>query len=102
MKAQDAVGFARSLATPEELRALLRGLQDDLFVLGADLAAFDLVREEGRLEGVLLPLRVILSGGTPHAAALYVARNVERRAERVKWQASRDESLSPEALVYHQ
>ncbi len=81
----------------------LREVQEDLFVLGARLAAADPVRMEGRgsipgfdqeriaaletwidsLDEELEPLDAfILPGGTPEGAQLHIARTVCRRAER--------------------
>lgn len=114
-EANDAIGLAAALTTRDDLRALLRTLQTDLFAVGADLAApagvdtvrvtpahvQRIVREEERLEATLPPLkRFILPGGTPCAAALQLARSVARRAERAAWRANEVEAVSPQALVY--
>ena len=114
-EANDALGVAAALTPNEELRTLLRTLQSDLFTLGADLAAPELVssmrilpehvarleQESDRLEAALPPLRnFILPGGAPSAAALQVARSIVRRAERAAWRAHADETLGEAALVY--
>jgi cob(I)alamin adenosyltransferase len=79
---------------PEEVRALLTGIQHDLFDLGSELAvpgssfvsadlANRLEAEVDRYNGELPPLReFILAGGTPAAAQAHLARAVCRRAER--------------------
>ncbi|GGN54555.1 cob(I)yrinic acid a,c-diamide adenosyltransferase [Actinoplanes lobatus] len=100
-----AVGVALALGElPEDVRAVLSAIQNDLFDLGADLG--NPVAENPpypplriteayvtRLEKWcddynerLTPLdSFILPGGTPGAALLHVARTVARRAERTAW-----------------
>jgi cob(I)alamin adenosyltransferase len=100
-----ALGVALALGgLPDELRAVLISLQNDLFDVGADLCnpiADDppypplRITEEyvTRLEGWCdeyndrLPAldSFVLPGGTPGAALLHVARTVARRAERSTW-----------------
>lgn len=116
-EANDALGAAVAAAADDAaLRALLRGFQEALFVVGADLAAREDVdgalrvsaehvasveAETDRLETELPPLRkFILPGGTPAAAALFVARGVVRRAERAAWALAESERVSPHALTY--
>ncbi len=91
---------------PEEVRTVLRHVQNELFDCGADLSnplASDPPYEPlrviqpyiDRLEAwcdrfgdPLPPLRsFILPGGTRTAALLHLARNVVRRAERTAWAA---------------
>ena len=100
-----AIGVALALGgLPEDVRALLSQVQNDLFDVGANLAT-PIVREPrwpplriaesyverleracdhynarlAKLDSFLLP------GGTPGAALLHVARTVVRRAERSSW-----------------
>ncbi len=105
-EANAAIGTALALgALDDELRTVLRGVQNDLFDVGADLCAP--VVPDPKYP----PLRItetyvdrlekwcdefndrlaklnsfILPGGTPGAALLHVARTVTRRAERSAWQ----------------
>jgi len=101
---------------PEGWRGLLRGIQNDLFDLGADLC----VPGEGgdrlrlgpayvrRLEEAidaenerLRPLSsFVLPGGTPLAAWLHLARTVCRRAERLVSSLCEGEAVNPEVLRY--
>jgi cob(I)alamin adenosyltransferase len=101
-----AIGAALALgALPDDICAVLKIIQNDLFDVGADLCAPIVadpawpqlrVTEEyvTRLEGWCdrfnadLPTlnSFILPGGTPGAALLHVARTVARRAERRVWQ----------------
>jgi cob(I)alamin adenosyltransferase len=105
----------------ESVRAVLIHVQNDLFDVGADLCTPVVADPEhpplritqeyvDRLEGWCdeynehLPnLRsFILSGGTPTAALLHVARTVIRRAERSAWAAYdvHGESMNPLAIRY--
>ncbi len=100
--------------------ALLRGIQNDLFDLGADLCVPETATESGspplritagqvdrlekaidRLNEPLEPLRsFVLPGGTPAAAWLHLARTVCRRAERSLVTLMRTERVNPQALIY--
>jgi cob(I)alamin adenosyltransferase len=100
-----AIGVALALGQlPDEVRAVLTVVQNDLFDVGADLSnpivaepkypplriTEDYVtRLEGwcdEFNGRLSKLdSFILPGGTPGAALLHVARTVARRAERTAW-----------------
>jgi cob(I)alamin adenosyltransferase len=104
-EANSAIGVALALgALPEDLVAILRQIQNDLFDVGADLCTPaserlnwtpQRVAEEqvARLEGWcdeynerLTALNsFILPGGTAGAALLHSARAVTRRAERMTW-----------------
>jgi cob(I)alamin adenosyltransferase len=96
-----AVGVARATRLGAATDAVLAQVQEDLFVLGAELACVP--GREGKLAMPLLsgadierleraideadaacsPLKAfVLPGGSPQAAALHVARTVCRRAER--------------------
>lgn len=118
-----AIGVARlhTAATPD-LDAMLLRVQNDLFDLGADLAAPEtgealsyeplrmieeqvarLEREIDQLNAGLDPLKsFILPGGTPAAAHLHLARTVARRAERIMVELSRceGETVGAPALKY--
>jgi cob(I)alamin adenosyltransferase len=110
-EANCAVGVAITLGgLPEDIVALLRRVQNELFDCGADLATplptappeYPQLRIDESYVSALeaacdeynadLPtLRsFILPGGTPGAAALHTARAVTRRAERTAWAAVAD------------
>ena len=96
---------------------LLARLQNELFVLGGDLAApgettYPVPRVEAhhvtvleadidRLSDDLAPLKnFILPGGTPAASALHGARTVARRAERLVVETGAMEGVSEHVLHY--
>ncbi|HEU5470032.1 MAG TPA: cob(I)yrinic acid a,c-diamide adenosyltransferase [Actinophytocola sp.] len=104
-EANAAIGVALALGgLTEDLAAVLRAVQNDLFDVGADLCApvvpdpkYPPLRiTESYVERLerwcdeynarLAKLTsFILPGGTPGAALLHVARTVTRRAERSAW-----------------
>jgi cob(I)alamin adenosyltransferase len=117
-----AIGVALALgALPDDIRAVLTAIQNDLFDVGADLSTpidpapkYPPLRvTDGyvtRLEGWCdeFNARVgkldsfILPGGTPGAALLHVARTVARRAERSAWALHEvdPDRTNPLALTY--
>lgn len=124
-EANSHLGMARALLSDDEAFGALRGvlgrLQEELFVLGADLAtpseAKSVVPRIGaehvrRLEEDIdhfdekLPAlrHFVLPGGTPAAAALHMARTVCRRAERLAVRAAdpggADDPINTQATVY--
>jgi cob(I)alamin adenosyltransferase len=120
-EANAALGMARAALADDPLgrRAddLLGRIQEELFVLGGDLASpgdttYPVPRIEAahteRLEADideltrdLTPLKhFVLPGGTPAAAALHLARTVCRRAERHVVETAALEEISADALHY--
>ena len=111
-----ALGLARTSQLGRQLDELLTLIQNQLFVLGADLATpgestsiervaeGDIATLEAAiddLDGQLAPLRqFILPGGTPAAAHLHLARTICRRAERCVVRLAREEAINPHVLVY--
>jgi cob(I)alamin adenosyltransferase len=121
-EANSAIGVALALGgLAEDVAVLLRGIQNDLFDVGADLCtpvdpdpkypplrvtpdytarletACDTYNE--RLEKLS---SFILPGGTAGAALLHVARTVVRRAERAVWAllAEQPETTNREPVLY--
>ena len=114
------IGVVRSLLTETEfsrIDATLRELQNDLFVVGADLATplesrVDIARIDARRSSVLekqidlmeadLPelKRFILPAGSAAAANLHVARTVCRRAERTVVELGTLEAINPECVTF--
>ena len=122
-EANAALGMARAALPAERshaddrVDALLARLQNELFVLGGDLAspgdvAYPVPRIEAEhvaaledeidaLTTDLPPLKnFVLPGGTPCAAALHLGRTVARRAERLVVETSTLEEVSVEAIHY--
>ena len=114
------LGICRAVNTDSASGPLLEELQNDLFMLGADLAtpagdagsakpvrrtgAGDVARLERHIDAIepqLEPLRkFILPGGSPAAAYAHFARTVCRRAERLAVRLAREEEIGEHAVIY--
>jgi cob(I)alamin adenosyltransferase len=123
-EANACIGMARvhTAGAYPELDDMLGRIQHDLFDLGADLCVPDegkplgydplriVASQVARIEAEidllnkdLQPLRsFVLSGGSPAAAALHLARTVTRRAERIMVALAQDpqEQVNPEGIKY--
>lgn len=120
-EANASLGLARSLLrnAPGADRAdpILDRIQQELFVLGGDLAspqetkypvpriiAEHVARLEQEIDGLEEDLpalkHFILPGGTPGGAALHVARTVARRAERHTVELGKQEEVNDHAARY--
>jgi len=116
-EANAAIGIAR-LSVGEELDAMLRRIQNDLFDLGADLCRPDdkggkealrvidtqverLEHEIDAMNAKLSPLTsFVLPGGSPAAAHLHLARTIVRRAEREITSLAEREAVNAAAIRY--
>jgi len=113
------IGLALIAALPSAYPEWLRGIQNDLFDLGADLCVpeggdpsrsrlrvtapqvAELERRCDEVNGELSDLTsFILPGGSAGAAALHHARTVCRRAERSVIALADKEPVNPEAVSY--
>jgi cob(I)alamin adenosyltransferase len=112
------VGCALSEITISEFSDRLCSIQEQLFVVGAELATVNpkpdmlkgfiqnshiqkLEQDMDAWDKELTPLKkFILPGGSKAAAFLHLARTVCRRAERKLVKLSHDEVLRPELLIY--
>ena len=112
------IGIVRADNTEPALDATLERVQDELFVLGADLAtprslekkgvrrithteADRLEQEIDKFDAGLKPLKsFILPGGSPVAAGIHFARTVCRRAERIVVRLSRNEDIGDDIIIY--
>jgi len=113
-----AIGSCRAFNAHTEIDSLLAEIQNDLFILGADLATpqssstkeirriglVDITRLEQHidsLESRLSPLSTfILPGGAKSAVLLHVARTICRRAERRIVSLARHESIGTAPIMY--
>jgi cob(I)alamin adenosyltransferase len=116
-----AIGVAIAGGLADDVADLLRRVQNDLFDVGADLSVpVGTTRGKGksrlrigeahvaaleaacdRYSEALEPLTsFVLSGGTPAAAALHVARTTCRRAERCAVALAEHEEVNAAALAY--
>ncbi|MDZ4763019.1 MAG: cob(I)yrinic acid a,c-diamide adenosyltransferase [Chloroflexota bacterium] len=112
------IGLVRTETLPEQADTWLEQIQNELFIVGADLATpLDakpewLVRLDAaptdRLEAAIdqmdaeLPTlkNFVLPGGTRAAATLHVARTVCRRGERVCVEILTDDPINPQIVKY--
>lgn len=109
------LGVTRAFLADAEIEAVLGRLQNELFILGADLASpldvplrrvdEGLVTELEQLIDKLLaelePLQeFILPSGSQAGAFLHLARTVARRAERSVVALTAENAINPQALIY--
>ncbi len=107
------IGLALSEAEQRDVRDALKGIQSNLFELGADLACLgesNRINEKhvggleeliGNLEQELEPLhKFLLPRGTKLASQLQVCRAVCRRAERRTVALSKSENINPHCIIY--
>lgn len=112
------LGLVRATNSVQAVEEILAALQDQLFVLGSDLATprrakgvnvprlqvRDIVLLESHIDAMeekLPPLTsFILPGGTPAAASLHVARTICRRAERHVVALARTEDVGSAVIPY--
>ncbi len=97
-EASSVLGLAKALTANEKLQGMVHAIQEDLLVVGAQLAGTPEKPGTWRVESrhverleewiealqheVPLPRRFVLPGANPVSAALDMARTVVRRAER--------------------
>jgi len=110
------IGLVRAHTKRGKIDEILRVVQQDLFVLGGDLASIqatakvprisrshtaDIEQALDTIHDQLEPLRrFILPGGGVVAAELHVARSVCRRAERRVVALAREGSVNSEVVTY--
>jgi cob(I)alamin adenosyltransferase len=111
-----AIGLMRSFSNIEKINSLIDKIQNDLFVVGAELSNvtgrgssyrisekdvkwLEKIMEE--LEVEIKPLnKFVLPGGSNIAAACHLARSICRRAERRIVSLSKKEKINPEIVYY--
>jgi cob(I)alamin adenosyltransferase len=114
------IGIVRSMKVPKVIGVVLEAVQNDLFVIGADLAApFSLSPrnanvpriDAGRVAAIESiidqiqpkqpPLRrFIIPGGSRASSYLHYARAVCRRAERRAVRLARKQKVNPAVITY--
>ena len=111
-----SIGVALSLELDPEIKDILIKLQNDLFILGSDLANPNMSDKKIRttpemitfleqkidlLEPQLEPLTsFILPGGTLLASILHLSRTISRRAETHVIALSQNEEINKDAAIY--
>jgi cob(I)alamin adenosyltransferase len=118
-EATSALGLGRALTGDAEIKGLLLQVQNDLYLLMAEVAtppehqaavgfhtppekvAWLEAQEEALKARVAIPNRFVVPGDTPDGAALDVARTVIRRAERLAARLWHEGTLTnPEIVRY--
>lgn len=120
-EAVSALGLARALSSKEPVRDILHDIQQELFIVGSELATVvdqyhklvakhRVVTEEmvDRLETIIdelekdteMPKLFIIPGASPSAAALDLSRTIIRRAERRAVEL-KNENMLPNERVLH-
>lgn len=111
------IGLVRDHLLEEDLRELLKSIQDRLFTIGANLASDPdkemsvpdvheadierLEQEMDRLDELLPELKnFILPGGHPAVSTCHIARCVCRRAERLTVALSQESLVAPILIRY--
>jgi cob(I)alamin adenosyltransferase len=115
------LGLVRTKIVGTEIQQMLEQVQNDLFVLGADLATPEAaagtpghkIRRVSKAEVEMLEKQIdhyndtlpplkefILPAGNEAGALLHVARAVARRAERAIVSVGRAEQINPEVTIY--
>ena len=111
-----SLGIALSLELDPEIKDILIKLQNDLFIVGSDLANPNISDKKIRtstemitfleqkidlLEPQLEPLTsFILPGGTLLASILHLSRTISRRAETYVIALSQNEEINKNAAIY--
>ena len=111
-----SLGVALSLELDPELKDILIKIQNDLFIVGSDLANPNMSDKKIRttsemiiyleqkidlLEPQLSPLTsFILPGGTLLASILHLSRTISRRAETHVVALSKNEEINKDAAIY--
>ncbi|MBI5051628.1 cob(I)yrinic acid a,c-diamide adenosyltransferase [Candidatus Micrarchaeota archaeon] len=108
------LGVVLSSKEGSEIAALILEIQNDLFVIGSELASAEkpsvrlkstrvgeLELAINEIEELVPPLRnFILPGGTEAASLLHLARTVCRRAERKVISLNKISPVNPDIIVY--
>jgi len=111
-----SIGIALSLELDPEIKDILIKIQNDLFIVGSDLANPDMTDTKIRttadmitfleqkidlLEPQLEPLTsFILPGGTLLASIIHLSRTISRRAETHVVALSKNEKINRDAAIY--
>ena len=111
-----SIGIALSLELDPEIKDIMIRIQNDLFIVGSDLANPNMSDKKIRttlemvtfleqkidvLESSLKPLTsFILPGGTLLASIIHLSRTISRRAETHVVELSKNEEINTVAAIY--
>lgn len=114
-----AIGVVISFIDDKEVKDILAKVQNELFIVGSDLADPSYPENPNKtprvsdamvkqMEGIIDKYEeevgsiqyFILPGGTKEASLLHLARGIARRAERIAVELSLSESVNPAVIAY--
>ena len=111
-----ALGIALSLDLDTEIKSILTKIQNDLFIVGSDLANPDMLKTKIRTTEVMIKyleekideleselpelINFVIPGGTLLASILHMSRTIARRAETHVIALSKNNTVSKNASIY--
>ena len=111
-----SIGIALSLESDQEIKDILIRIQNDLFIVGSDLANPNMSDKKIRTTSEMItfleqkidvlepPLEsltsFILPGGTLLASIIHLSRTISRRAETHVVELSKNEEINKNAMIY--
>jgi cob(I)alamin adenosyltransferase len=111
-----SLGIALSLELEPEIKDILMKIQDDLFIIGSDLANPNMTDKKIRAKTEMITFleqkidllepqlesltSFILPGGTLLASILHLSRTISRRAETHVVALSKNEEINKDAAIY--
>ena len=111
-----ALGIALSLDLDTEIKSILTKIQNDLFIVGSDLANPDMLKTKIRTTEVMIKyleekideleselpelINFVIPGGTLPASILHMSRTITRRVETHVIALSKNNTVSKNASIY--
>ena len=111
-----SIGIALSLESDQEIKDILIRIQNDLFIVGSDLANPNMSDKKIRTTSEMITFleqkidvlepslesltSFILPGGTLLASIIHLSRTISRRAETHVVKLSKNEEINKNAMIY--